>query len=283
MKTSNSGLVIGIGGFLLGVVVGGIGVSLVGKNEVVAESEIESVQRVALESAQNERPLSGAEVETSVVEARDAEGNSEGGKNEVLEAMMDFGAERGRVKVEGLIERLELNESQARRVREAYVGRSQRQQAARLRMMQGKATVAELTASDGDYFIDFDASVEAVLTPEQREEFAAFKDDREGKRIARKADEEVRGLADVANLTAEQRSAAWELFAEINAAEPPEAVPEGTTFEDFEGFLDEALANRMNRLAPILEKEQQNIYEAQLDGFREIMTRLIAAGTAGSQ
>ena len=118
-----------------------------------------------------------------------------------------------------------------------------------------------------------------LLSPEQLEDYNAYADDREAKRIEKKSNEDLEGLRGIADLTAEQKDAAYDVFIELNAAEKPGSLPEGTTVEDVNGFIDQAIDNRIERLQPILSETQLGSYRERVNGFRTMIKALISGGT----
>ena len=95
----------------------------------------------------------------------------------------------------------------------------------------------------------------------------------------KKTNEDLDGLRNVADLSAQQEDEAFGIFVELNAAEKPGSLPEGTTVEEFNGFVDQAINNRIERLEPILNEQQLGSYRVQVDGFRTMIKALISGGT----
>ena len=83
----------------------------------------------------------------------------------------------------------------------------------------------------------------------------------------------------MADLSAQQEDEAFDIFVELNASEKPGSLPEGTTGEEFNGFIDKAIDNRIDRLQPILSEQQLGSYRVQADGFRAMVKALISGGT----
>ena len=204
-------------------------------------------------------------------------------KNPFLEAMMALGAQESKNKVAGevarLAERLGLNESQQEKLSEILAARNKKQQEAGMLMLTGKASLADLLASDEDNFSAVDAAMADLLDPVQLEDYNAYADDREAKRIEKKSNEDLEGLRGIPDLTAEQKDAAYDVFIELNAAEKPGSLPEGTTVEDVNGFIDQAIDNRIERLQPILSETQLGSYRERVNGFRTMIKALISGGT----
>ena len=203
-------------------------------------------------------------------------------KNSFLEAIMALGAQESKNKVAGevarLAERLGLNESQQEQLSEILTAKNKEQEEAGMRILTGKASLADLLASDEDNFSDVDAAMADLLSPEQLEDYNAYADDREAKRIEKKSNEDIEGLRGIPNLTAEQKDAAYDVFIELNAAEKPGSLPEGTTEEEFNGFVDQAIDNRIERLQPIFSETQLDSYRERVNGFRAMIKGLVSGG-----
>ena len=203
-------------------------------------------------------------------------------KNSFLEAIMALGAQESKNKVAGevarLAERLGLNESQQKQLSEILTAKNKEQEEAGMRILTGKASLADLLASDEDNFSLVDAAMADLLSPEQLEDYNAYADDREAKRIEKKSNEDIEGLRGIGELTAEQKDAAFDVFIELNAAEKPGSLPEGTTEEEFNGFVDQAIDNRIERLQPIFSETQLDSYRERVNGFRAMIKGLVSGG-----
>ena len=147
-----------------------------------------------------------------------------------------------------------------------------------MRILTGKASLADLLTSDEDNFSDVDAAMADLLSPEQLEDYNAYADDREAKRIEKKSNEDLEGLRGIAGLTTEQKDAAYDVFIELNAAEKPGSLPAGTTVEEFNGFVDQAIDNRIERLQPIFSETQLDSYRERVNGFRAMIKGLVSGG-----
>ena len=78
-----------------------------------------------------------------------------------------------------------------------------------------------------------------------------------------------------ADLTDEQQDAAWEVLSPIIASEKPGDLPEGTTSEEFIEYVDVAIDQRLQGLAPILNDDQMELYSTQSEEFRKMVTGLV--------
>ncbi len=261
-----------------------------GKNESqrieALEAQLKALQQSVRPGRGNKRP-GGAPVsaitegkkpqELQAVETEKEE------KNPILEFMKAMGDQKSKTEVSGevakLTEFLGLNESQQEELSEILMARTKKQQAAGMLMITGKASLADLLAADEDNFSVLDAAMVNLLSGEQLEDYNAYADDREVKRIEKKTNEDLDGLRGIADLTAQQEDEAFDIFVELNAAEKPGSLPEGTTVEEFNGFVDQAIDNRIERLQPILSEQQLGSYRVQVDGFRTMIKALISGGT----
>ena len=290
-------------GFVLGIVVGCI--ALLAVQAVLKAPDVEEIeppvvekrtfnpnrdaqqladaqQRITKLEAQLEQQKSGAPAVAENGRNSGAESKAEGGENKAasfLEKMMSLGENEAERKMNAEVARiageLGLSENQQSVLKEALTQREEAQKAAGILLMTGQASIDDLMKSDKDDFTDVDRALEAVLDEEQSLAYEAVKEAREVERIQKKTDEELGNLAKAAELTDEQQDAAWQVLADIYATEKPGQIPEGTTTEEFTGIIDDALANRVNGLAPILSEEQLEVYEGQAADFRKLINTLI--------
>ena len=248
-------------------------------NARAAELEREN-RRLKGDLAAAKRP-EGETITAAPVEPEEEE--SEGAGSAVLKAMMEFGAQEARRKVDQevaeLAERLNLTEAQQEEVRAALLAKLEKQQAAGLLMMQGGASISDLAAADEDNFSEVDAAMAKILSPEQMEEYAAYAHQREEKRVEKKANEELDSLVALADLSEQQADQAWDLFVEVNAGEKPGEIPPDLTMEDFEGWIDDAIDNRLEGLESILNEEQLTAYRGSTEDFRSMIMALVSGGT----
>ena len=204
-----------------------------------------------------------------------------------IEALMSFGDKeterKNNQEIERLTELLGLSDSQQQSVRKALEERAAAQKAAGIKLMTGRATIDDLLNSDEDNFASVDAAIMEVLSDDQLVEYADVQRERELKRVEKKAEEELKELAGVGDLTDEQEDAAWDVFVEVNAGEKPGEIPEGISNDEFMAIVDESLTNRVEGLRPILNEEQFETYQEQVGEFRNIVTTLIGHATGGSQ
>jgi hypothetical protein len=196
-----------------------------------------------------------------------------------IEMMMSLGDEKAKRKIEEEVARLTeilgLSEDQQAVVRDSLARKAADQKSAGVLIMTGKASVDDLIMSDEHNFTRADAEIVTVLDEEQLGEFETEQAAREQMRIETKTEEELGELAKRTELSEEQTEAAWEALAEINAAEKPGGIPEGTTGEEFMGYIDGAITNRIEALSPILAEEQMGAYEGQTQEFRKMITTLL--------
>ena len=255
------------------------------------EAQIKALQGTIAGDNKNIRPAgasvsalddSNGKVGQAVTEAEETKEDDEE-KNPLLEFMKAIGDQESKGKVSGEVakftERLGLNASQQEQLSEILMTRTKEQQEAGILMLTGKASLADLLAADEDNFSALDAAMADLLSPEQLEEYTAYADDREAQRIEKKSNEDLDGLREIGGLTAEQKDAAFDVFIEINAAEKPGSLPEGTTVTQFNEFIDQAIDNRIDRLQPILSETQLGSYRERVNGFRTMIKALVSGGT----
>ena len=252
------------------------------------EAQLKALQQSVRPGRENKRPdgtpvsalgdsKKPREQEVAETEKKEEENNP------ILEFMKAMGDQESKNEVSGevakLTERLGLNESQREQLSEMLMARTKKQQESGILMFTGKASLADLIAADKDNFSEVDAAMADLLSPEQLEDYNAYADDREAQRIEKKTNEDLDGLRRIADLTAQQESEAFDIFVELNAADKPGILPEGTTVEQFNGFIDQAIDKRIERLRPILSEQQLGSYRVQTDGFRTMIKALISEGT----
>lgn len=200
-----------------------------------------------------------------------------------LKMMMAFGDKESKRKIDEevvrLTEILGLTENQQAAVRDALNKKVSDQKAAGVRLMTGKASVADLIASDEHNFASVDSALETVLDAEQLQAYQGVQEEREVKRIETKTDKELEDLAGATGLSDEQKDAAWQVLADINTEEKPGAVPEDTSPEDLLEFVDGSIDKRLEGLTPILTEEQLQVYQGQTLEFRKMVGALLGHAT----
>jgi len=254
--------------------------------------ELEKVRKeksvLGVENARLKGDLAEAGGQTGEGELADAE-PEKGGKptDSFLEVMMAIGAKEATRKVDSevalLAERLNLTEPQQEELRAALLAKLERQQAAGKLMIKGEATIADLASADEDNFTEVDAAMAELLSDSQLEEYSGYQDEREVARIERKSNEDLDGLHKVGDLTEEQAEQAWDVFVELNTADKPGGIPEGTTEDEFFTYIDKAIDDRIGRLQPILTGPQLDAYRIQTESFRAMVTAIVTGGTGGEE
>ncbi|MFP6872520.1 MAG: hypothetical protein VCA55_03340 [Verrucomicrobiales bacterium] len=252
------------------------------------EAQLKALQQSVRPGRENKRPAGapvsalGDNKEPQGQEVAEAEKKEEE-KNPLLEFMMALGAQKSKTEVSGevakLTERLNLNETQQEQLTDLLMARTKKQQEAGMLMLSGKASLSDLLAADENNFSEVDAAMADLLSGEQLEDYNTYSDEREIKRIEKKSNEDLDGLRNVAELSAQQEDEAFDIFVELNAAEKPGSLPEGTTVEEFNGYIDQAINNRIERLEPILSEQQLGSYRVQAEGFGKMISALISGGT----
>lgn len=202
-------------------------------------------------------------------------------KNPVAEAMESFGKAQSDLAFKTLIARLGLEGDQLEAFTAIFdISRDRRQEA--FSSMFGDGATLEQFAITGGATPDIDAWVAANLDDEAQDDYAVYKGEQEQNRIDRKANKELGMLGSIANLTAEQKDAAFGVFAEHVAAEPPEALLELSGPEAYSPYLDAVIASRIEALTPILDEEQITSYQEQSQLWRDIGEGMLKGATTSS-
>jgi hypothetical protein len=286
-------------GFLLGCLSGGLVVFLLQATPEIEESAADAAAAAEKRVLETERALADMNAERGKLRAENSrlikdtvpvvtevdpttEKSGAKGMEAFMEMAMAMGKEQGRsqvdAKVAQLVERLGLSDEQAALVHAAMMERLKMKDKATGRIMAGEATIADLTASDEDNFHKLDAEMDGMLNDEQRAGYEAVRNEREVARVEKKTNEELQGLRKVANLTEVQQEQAWQAFVDLNAASPPDEIPEGTTVPDVLEFIGGEFDKRSEALGPILTPTQLEAYLKQQDGQRQFISQIITSG-----
>lgn len=280
-------------GFVFGLLAGVIGVLfaqyVVGvdepeKNTITQQSEkalnnpnqLEKTSRLSIAntgSRKNTLP------EKSKEEDKKEEKDEEKG-NEIWETIMALGENKQKAEVseevDKLAERLTLTANQKSKLQELLESKSKAQSEAGLKLLTGKATIADLIASDEDNYSSIDGAMQDLLSENQLAEYETYAEEREIKRIEKKTEEDLDGLREITGITEDQIDQARDLFIEINASEKPGSMDMTNVNRDqFMGFIDDALDKRINGVAEFLDVEQVSSYRKQVDGFRKMISAFI--------
>ena len=280
-------------GFVFGLFAGVIGVLfaqyVVGvdepeKNTITQQSEkalnnpnqLEKTSRLSIantSSGKNTLP------EKSEVEDKNEEKDEEKG-NEFWETIMALGENKQKAEVseevDKLAERLTLTANQKSKLQELLEAKSKTQSEAGLKLLTGKATIADLIASDEDNYSSIDNAMQDLLSENQLAEYETYAEEREIKRIEKKTEEDLDGIREITGITEDQIDQARDLFIEINASEKPGSMDMTNVNRDqFMGFIDDALDKRINGVAEFLDVEQVSSYRKQVDGFRKMISAFI--------
>lgn len=280
-------------GFVFGLLAGVIGVLfaqyVVGvdepeKNTITQQSEkalnnpnqLEKTSRLSIAntgSRKNTLP------EKSKEEDKKEEKDEEKG-NEIWETIMALGENKQKAEVseevDKLAERLTLTANQKSKLQELLESKSKTQSEAGLKLLTGKATIADLIASDEDNYSSIDGAMQDLLSENQLAEYETYAEEREIKRIEKKTEEDLDGIREITGITEDQIDQARDLFIEINASEKPGSMDMTNVNRDqFMGFIDDALDKRINGVAEFLDVEQVSSYRKQVDGFRKMISAFI--------
>ena len=200
--------------------------------------------------------------------------------NEIWEILMALGESKQKEEVgeevDALAERLTLTASQKNKLKGIMEARAKAQSEAGLKLLTGKASIADLIASDEDNYSEIDMAMQELLSEDQLAEYELFAEEREIKRIEKKTEEDLGGIRGIAGITEDQINQARDLFIEINASEKPGSMDVNNINRDqFIGFIDDALEKRSNGMSQILTTDQTVHYQKQLDGFRKMISAFI--------
>ena len=193
----------------------------------------------------------------------------------MAEVMKSFGKAKSDLAFKTLVARMGLEGAELEAFKASFDAAQAKREKAFATMFSKGATLEHFALMDGAT-PGIDAWVEANLGDEQREEYATYKAEQEQNRIDRKANEELSMLGSIANLSAEQKDAAFDIFAEHVAAEPPENLLEMSGPEEFSPYLDKVMASRVESLAPILDEAQMATYQEQSQLFRKMAEGMLA-------
>ena len=280
-------------GFVFGLFAGVIGVLfaqyVVGvdepeKNLITQQSEkalndSNQLSKASRLSIANTGPEKNTLPEKSEVEDKNEEKDEEKG-NEFWETIMALGENKQKaevsVEVDKLSERLTLTANQKSKLQELLEAKSKTQSEAGLKLLTGKATIADLIASDEDNYSSIDNAMQGLLSENQLAEYETYAEEREIKRIEKKTEEDLDGIREITGITEDQIDQARDLFIEINASEKPGSMDMTNVNRDqFMGFIDDALDKRINGVAEFLDVEQVSSYRKQVDGFRKMISAFI--------
>ena len=280
-------------GFVFGLLAGVIGVLfaqyVVGvdepeKNTITQQSEkalnnpnqLEKTSRLSIaNTGSRKNTLSEKSKEEDKKEEKDEEKG-----NEIWETIMALGENKQKAEVseevDKLAERLTLTANQKSKLQELLESKSKAQSEAGLKLLTGKATIADLIASDEDNYSSIDGAMQDLLSENQLAEYETYAEEREIKRIEKKTEEDLDGIREITGITEDQIDQARDLFIEINASEKPGSMDMTNVNRDqFMGFIDDALDKRINGVAEFLDVEQVSSYRKQVDGFRKMISAFI--------
>ena len=275
-------------GFIFGLFAGVIGVLFAQYVVGVDEPEKNSITQQSEKALNDSNQLSKASrlsiantgPEKNTLPEKSKEENDEEKSNEFWETIMALGENKQKaevsVEVDKLAERLTLTANQKSKLQELLEAKSKTQSEAGLKLLTGKATIADLIASDEDNYSSIDNAMQDLLSENQLAEYETYAEEREIKRIEKKTEEDLDGIREITGITEDQIDQARDLFIEINASEKPGSMDMTNVNRDqFMGFIDDALDKRINGVAEFLEVEQVSSYRKQVDGFRKMISAFI--------
>jgi len=227
------------------------------------------------------RPDKGSSSSKSSKDSEDDDKDKEDDESkaawEALKALGDAKAEEEvKQQTEELASRLKLTPAQKEALQGLLSDKVARNSTAGLKFLTGKATVADMIASDEKDYSKIDEEMRELLSGEQLEEYEAYAEEREVERIEGKAKEDLGGIEQIPGITEEQMREAWDALIEINAKEKPGTLfNENTTRDEFIGVLDDALDDRVESMRSILTEEQLGAYQIGIEGFRKLISGMV--------
>ena len=199
---------------------------------------------------------------------------------EIWETIMALGEDKQKEEVsdevDKMAERFNLTASQKSRLQELLEAKAKTQSEAGLKLFTGKASIADLIASDEDNYSEIDKAMQELLSGDQLAEYESYTEEREIERIEKKTNEDLGGLREIAGITEEQIDQARDFFIEINASEKPGSMDmKNITRDQFMGVIDDALDKRISGVAEFLNDDQVTSYRKQVDGFRKMISAFV--------
>ena len=199
---------------------------------------------------------------------------------EIWETIMALGEDKQKEEVtdevDKMAERFNLTASQKSRLQELLEAKAKTQSEAGLKLFTGKASIADLIASDEDNYSEIDKAMQELLSGDQLAEYESYTEEREIERIEKKTNEDLGGLREIAGITEEQIDQARDFFIEINASEKPGSMDmTNITRDQFMGVIDDALDKRISGVAEFLNDDQVTSYRKQIDGFRKMISAFV--------
>ena len=275
-------------GFIFGLFAGVIGVLFAQYVVGVDEPEKNLITQQSEKALNDSNQLSKASrlsiansgPEKNTLPEKSKEENDEEKSNDFWETIMALGENKQKaevsVEVDKLAERLTLTANQKSKLQKLLEAKSKTQSEAGLKLLTGKATIADLIASDEDNYSSIDSAMQDLLSENQLAEYETYAEEREIKRIEKKTEEDLDGIREITGITEDQIDQARDLFIEINASEKPGSMDMTNVNRDqFMGFIDDALDKRINGVAEFLDVEQVSSYRKQVDGFRKMISAFI--------
>lgn len=217
---------------------------------------------------------------SSIKSDKDEEDDDKEKGKEIWETIMALGEDKQKEEVsdevDKMAERFNLTASQKSRLQELLEAKAKTQSEAGLKLFSGKASIADLIASDEDNYSEIDKAMQELLSGDQLAEYETYTEEREIERIEKKTNEDLGGLREIAGITEEQIDQARDLFIEINASEKPGSMDmTNITRDQFMGVIDDALDKRVSGLAEFLNDDQVTSYRKQVDGFRKMISAFV--------
>lgn len=195
-------------------------------------------------------------------------------ENGFAEAMQDFGKAQADLAFDTLVERLGLEGAELERFEKIFNAMRTRRQAAYGKIMGGGATLEEFALIDGAT-PSVDTWAQENLSGDTLAEYDSYKTEQVANRIERKANEELMWLNSTANLTPDQKDAAFGVFADHIANEPAEMIMDFQSYEELETNFNDAMASRATALGSVLDERQLENYEKQTGVMLKMMKGMV--------
>ena len=217
---------------------------------------------------------------SSIKSEKDEKDDDKEKGKEIWETIMALGEDKQKEEVsdevDKMAERFNLTASQKSRLQELLEAKAKTQSEAGLKLFTGKASIADLIASDEDNYSEIDKAMQELLSGDQLAEYESYTEEREIERIEKKTNEDLGGLREIAGITDEQIDQARDFFIEINASEKPGSMDmTNITRDQFMGVIDDALDKRVSGVAEFLNDDQVTSYRKQVDGFRKMISAFV--------
>ena len=178
-------------------------------------------------------------------------------------------------KVASLKDRLRLTPEQEAKVKELVGQEGEQMVKALERFVDGEGQAGDFAKIARFQKGDLPASVEAILTSEQKPAYAAFEAEEKANRIEMKANAELLGLQSAGGLSPEQKDQAFAQLSQLAMREEEMDLDSLSDSDAVLGFIDDAIQKRLTAMKTILNDSQMEIYQRQVEMQRQMMSQFI--------